>query len=581
MQILTLLVLLGIGLIDIHCPLTVTALNFAVIGDWGLGGYKGGVMSEIHSANSLNKVCAKLNCNFTLSVGDNIYVGNVLLGLKNSFEDMFNSPGPFFPCIGNHDNVGPQIQYSKTNGKRWKFPSNTYTYTMPIDDTGYTVQIFAVNTQDFSLAGGGQYAWLEEGLKKSTARWKIIFGHYPTMGSGRHKRVGSVSRIHVLMDKYNAQAYFSGHDHIVEMSNFGGRVLGISGGMTRGGMMLRGIGGKYRRFTLTQPSEYNPWVEDWPGHGFITVRLSPNVMNVQIWDNSDALQYDFSVTHDWMKVVKDMPAAVQHQWPSPDVVLQAYKDEAKLPKGTGEYQVFAPDGSMSGKEEQVAVPTSPPGAPTTPPPKAKQVIDKEAAATHTDGQKTDDTMQYSVSTECVTCDGKPTIGEFFTLYLSGLTVDSFSRLYLTSTPVGCEVRSKPEIVPGTTVISMNTNVLPFKVTGPATEVYVCYSADRGRTYRRLTRVDSIFGESGFVLASPSNSSQPQSNNRTSSPNSDTPELTPVLQTPSPGHSSMTLVLVALLSILGGTIGAVYLSNMKHRAQLLPSQSQAVEMETRT
>eukprot|EP00658_Telonema_sp_P-2_P058207 TRINITY_DN46653_c0_g1_i1.p1 TRINITY_DN46653_c0_g1~~TRINITY_DN46653_c0_g1_i1.p1 ORF type:complete len:226 (-),score=66.01 TRINITY_DN46653_c0_g1_i1:73-750(-) len=175
-----------------------------------------------------------------------------------------------------------------------------------------------------------------------------------------------------------------GHDHILEMSNFQGRVLGISGAMARGGMMLRGIGGATRKFTVTHPSEYNVKnVQDWPGHGIISVRLSPNVMNVQLWDQYEALQYDFSVTQDWMKQVESLPDAVKNNWPPADVVLKAYKEEIKLPKGPGGGQVFAPGGEVIGTT--TTLPPVDPKAPTSttlPPVTVKNDIANNDGAAH-------------------------------------------------------------------------------------------------------------------------------------------------------------------------------------------------------
>ena len=543
------------------------SLTFAVIGDWGLGGYNAGWFPEIRSANAHNRVCETMGCNFTLSVGDNIYVGNTVLGLQDSFQGMFSTNQPFFPTLGNHDNAGPQLEYTKTN-KRWKFPAPTYTYEMPLDDTGYTVQIFAVNSNDGGLGGGGQYAWLEGALKASTARWKIIFGHFPTVGSGRHRRSGSVSRIHSLMKTYNAQAYFCGHDHILEMSNEKGRVLGISGAMARGGMMLRGIGGQVRRFTLTHPSEYNTkWMQDWPAYGLITVRLSPNVMNVQLWDHYEALQYDFSVTHDWMTKVDSLPDAAKDLWPPADVVLQAYKDEVNLPKGPGGGQIFEPNGDVIGTTTTQA-PVDPTASTTTLPPKdVKNDVATDKTAVHSGSNKDMQNifLKYSVSTECIPCNSTVTLGYPFSIYVMGTSATSLSRLFLTTSPIGCENRDKADFLAGTDIVSMKRNVVTFTAKKEAlpSAVFVCYSGDQGKSYTRLSQFNSFTDEPGFVIRS-ADPNAPKFNSTLT--NSDAPTQAPPpapTSAPAPvtsssgGHSTTTLVLVVFCCVAATAVGTVY------------------------
>lgn len=483
-------------------PSTSGFTTFGVIGDFGMGHYKTGSQAEVRSSAAINKVCAEISCNFTLSVGDNIYVGNVRQGLTDSFEKAYTSPGPFFPSVGNHDNVGPQMDYSKLPNSRWRFDNVNFQYTLPIGETGYTVQIFSVNTMDPGLNGGPQKVWLEAELKKSTSRWKFIFGHFPTVGSGRHRRTGTVGSIHTLMEKYNVQAYFAGHDHILEVSNMGGRVLPISGAMARGGMMLRGIGGQFRRFTLTQPGEFNANAQDWPGHGFITGQLSPNVMTLTFWDHYGGAMYELSTTWDWLTKVKHEASAAANTWPDKKVILAAYKDELKLPRGPGGGVSIWPDrtvhplpshggaASAASSNDSTAATTTP--AATTSASSSSNHSNTtgssnrtqhnasttakgsttHAPATTTAGPPTttvatnatlppvtlapelhkvtiqpavrDDTniptaTRYSVATECDTCGANIYAGVPFVLYVSGVDVTSHMRIFLTDSVMGCDL----------------------------------------------------------------------------------------------------------------------------------------------
>ncbi|KEG14721.1 putative Tartrateresistant acid phosphatase type 5 [Trypanosoma grayi] len=487
----------------------VHGLVFGVIGDWGLGGYASGWNTEIISTRRYVEVCGNLGCNFTISVGDNFYCGDLSYCIQHSFEeDMANVSGPFFPCAGNHDKIGGQIQYSSRN-PRWYWPDKYYTVKLPIDDTGYTVQLFAVNTLDKSLKNGHQLQWLTEELRKSNARWKIIFGHYPIVGSGRHKRVPTVNQIMRLMKEYNAQAYFNGHDHVVEVNNVEGRVLAASGGMSRGAMMAHGLGGAARRFTLTSPSEYSPYVQPWASHGFMTVDLAPNTMNINVWDSNGGMHYEFVVTQDWMSKVMDLPESARNMWPPPEVVLQAMKDELTLPRGPGGGIVFLangtrvtlPEGTENKSGEAVSHPPTPTPTPTSPPtptpaPTPAPVLPPEPTLPPA---PVPDYVRYAVATECDVCDAKPRVGKRFTVHVNGVTLGPAHRVYLTGRPEGCGgAEQNRQILPGTHVEKPDRNALLFNVSQVMESVYVCLSLDGGATYGRILREDTL--DESFVFA---------------------------------------------------------------------------------
>jgi len=488
---------------------SVSGLAFGVIGDWGLGGWKVAWTPEILCVNQYNEFCAFVGCNFTISTGDNIYCGDVHRCIRDSFEELHTSPIPILLSVGNHDNAGAQISY---RSKRWWFPHRAYNVKFPIDDTGYTVEIFAVDTTDGGLGGGGQYAWLTQQLEKSNARWKFIFGHYPTVGSGRHRRVGTVSRIHDIMSRYNVQAFFCGHDHIVEISNIGGRLHGLSGGISRGGMMYRGIGGGLRRFTLTSPGEYNKFAQDWPTHGFLIGDLSPNVLNLQLIDGNGGVVYDLSLPWDWLANIGTVGSAKQHHWPPPDTVLKSYRDEVNLPLGCGggviiqdALQIPRPSSIPEQPGCKGTTPTMPvsrpgvttaPVAETTPVPAAAYTPQPEAAVL------VDKSVKYSVATECNPCGGEPTIDVPFTVFISGKSVDTSCRVFLSQTPTGCQDLTKPQRVDGTAIVSPGSNAVSFTAKGLSTTAYVCFSADKGKSYFRLPKSGSLFSSDEFIIKPP-------------------------------------------------------------------------------
>ena len=538
------------------------ALNFALIGDVGLGGEKYAVQEEMRSSRAVNEACDLLGgCNFTVIVGDNMYCPNVAECLRESFEKAYKSAGPFFPSIGNHDNWGPQVAYTgHDDRKRWRFPRQYYSFQMPIDETGYTVHIFALDTTDGGLANGGQLAWLENELRRTTARWKILFGHYPTVGSGRHKRVGTVSGLHNLMAKYGVQAYFAGHDHIVEMSTFEGRMLGITGGIVRGGMMWRQMAGVFRKFTLTSPGEYYKFVYDWPIHGFMTAQLSPNTMTVQIWDNSGGVQYECTVTHDWITKANTQPSSKRNDFPDPEYVLNYKLQEKDLPLGPGGGVAFLPDGvervqetrsvnlssmdvvvaqpprnasnsSVSGGNQSSTV-TSAPSAPSTTSKSPIVHIDSDKLSRSERSSlpdiKGNPDFGYMVSTECgrPNCSSvadHPTVGESFTVYVTGMDMapELGHRMFLSGSSMGCALSKETGAqLAGTNVATLKGNTVAFTIPAATTlsssmAVYVCLSLNGGSTYVKLDRKDSRISGASFIVQAANSTTTPNGGRGTS------------------------------------------------------------------
>ena len=88
---------------------------------------------------------------------------------------------PFFPALGNHDwilNDSPaaEVAYS-ARSKIWRMPAARYTFTAG------PVQFFALDT---NLVTRAQLDWLDKELARSTARWKIVYGHHPIHSDGFH-----------------------------------------------------------------------------------------------------------------------------------------------------------------------------------------------------------------------------------------------------------------------------------------------------------------------------------------------------------------------------------------------------------
>jgi tartrate-resistant acid phosphatase type 5 len=149
--------------------------RIVAFGDFGTGS-KGqtDVAAEIRHRH------ARTPFDLGITLGDNFYPQGLSTlddpRWQTQFEELY---GPlkidFHPSLGNHDRSYDadsgiaEIMYTHKGGP-WKLPSSFYTYTAG------PAQWFAIDTVEMSEI---QLRWLAQSLDASTARWKIVYGHYP------------------------------------------------------------------------------------------------------------------------------------------------------------------------------------------------------------------------------------------------------------------------------------------------------------------------------------------------------------------------------------------------------------------
>lgn len=209
------------------------AYHFYVIGDWGRNGY----YKQKELANTMHQAGFVIEPEIIISTGDNFYPDGIASVndpyLKSSFEDIYSGANlfcPWYVVLGNHDyrgNAQAEIDYTNVS-QRWNMPSRYFTLykksdddakiqflfldTSPFEDKYYTEEKYVnVKTQD-SLQ---QKQWIETMLKKDHSDWKIVIAHHPMYTSGKRKNKPSYARNHLesLLEKYNVNAYFAGHEH--------------------------------------------------------------------------------------------------------------------------------------------------------------------------------------------------------------------------------------------------------------------------------------------------------------------------------------------------------------------------------
>lgn len=151
-----------------------------------------------------------------LTLGDNIVPSGVTSTAdprwKADWEDLYAPMGiPIFAVTGNHDwgysdSPAAEILYSQKS-RTWRMPALYYSFTAG------PVQFFALATHALSET---QLRWLDRELDRSTARWKIVYGHHPIFSHGAHGDTPGFDQSLLPVLKNRAQIYMVGHEHTMQ-----------------------------------------------------------------------------------------------------------------------------------------------------------------------------------------------------------------------------------------------------------------------------------------------------------------------------------------------------------------------------
>ena len=151
-----------------------------------------------------------------LTVGDN-FVPDGVIGpadtrWKAEWEDIYGPPRiPIFASTGNHDwgfadSPAGEILYSHQS-RSWRMPALYYSFSAG------PVQFFALATHAWSET---QAKWLDRELARSSARWKIVYGHHAIYSYGTHGPTAQLQQSLLPLLKNRANIYLFGHEHIVQ-----------------------------------------------------------------------------------------------------------------------------------------------------------------------------------------------------------------------------------------------------------------------------------------------------------------------------------------------------------------------------
>ena len=181
-----------------------------------------------------------------LVLGDNVYENgdpSLFYGrIEVPYAPLIRQGVKFYPVLGNHDIMNG---HGEAQRRLWGAPPY-YSVRQgdceffALDTTLLLPGAYECHRENLVMAyvlGRTQLRWLEKALSESTARFKIVFGHYPLYTSGMHVRCARVMRqvLGPLLEKYQVDVYLAGHEHLYERSR------PLPGGMTH---FVSGAGGR-------------------------------------------------------------------------------------------------------------------------------------------------------------------------------------------------------------------------------------------------------------------------------------------------------------------------------------------------
>ena len=136
----------------------------------------------------------------------------------------------FYAVLGNHDIVKSNNGLDQINYQPFKMSDRYYSFTKGDINEGM-VEFFALDNNG-NAPWDAQLTWLDQQLAKSTAPWKIVYGHHPLYSSGRHgSNPELAAKLAPIFAKHKVPLYLCGHDHGYERFNaINGTTYIVNGG---------------------------------------------------------------------------------------------------------------------------------------------------------------------------------------------------------------------------------------------------------------------------------------------------------------------------------------------------------------
>ena len=266
-------------------------VRFVALGDYGVG-----IRSDSESsrrqrriADVLDRVLDDLDPRFVVSLGDNIYQGELGAvddesgGEDDDWYSSFFQPYryllariPVFPAIGNHDTTDTEGADDRAQmednfhlatrfggeGRDRVGPGLFYTVRYGADLELVCIDTSQDPEEDVSrhFLGPEQASWLSRVFARPDVRWRIPFSHHPTYCAGpSHENDDEMLRaLEPLYDAADIRLVLAGHEHNFQIGRVDHRTYVVSG-----------AAGKIREEHPRRLGELG--VDAWAGHAHLLV----------------------------------------------------------------------------------------------------------------------------------------------------------------------------------------------------------------------------------------------------------------------------------------------------------------------
>jgi len=229
-----------------------SAIRFLVVGDFGRDGY----CCQRDVALEMNRAATSIQADFIVNTGDTFYDAGIQSvqdeQVKTSFLNVYNQSYlktmQFYSVLGNHEYRGSTTAVLGLPNNYQRFYMDDRWYAKVVSTPTLNVQLIFIDTSpmisSYRIPGYDssddlilkradglpsqwdrveqQMTWIEGRLQnqKFAYHMRIVIGHHPIYDLSSHNgenRTFLQARLAPLLEQYNVTAYFSGHDHNLQM----------------------------------------------------------------------------------------------------------------------------------------------------------------------------------------------------------------------------------------------------------------------------------------------------------------------------------------------------------------------------
>ncbi|EES09904.1 purple acid phosphatase 4 [Sorghum bicolor] len=288
-----------------HPPKTEGSLAILAVGDWG----RKGQFNQTLVAQQMGVVGEKLDIDFVISTGDNIYDDGIANTSDPLFKECFTNiytaqslQTPWYIVLGNHDYTGNALAQQdpaiREVDSRYLNLAKSFIVNSGIAD------FFLVDTSPFYLKywNSSKYDWrnvsprdtyienllkdLDDALVQSEAPWKIVVGHHPISSGCEHGNTTELQELlRPILEARGVDMYVNGHDHCLQH---------ISSRNSPVQFMTSGGGSKAWAGKFKTTSDKIEFIYD--GQGFMSMKLSNTEAHLVFYDVAGNVLHTYDST---------------------------------------------------------------------------------------------------------------------------------------------------------------------------------------------------------------------------------------------------------------------------------------------